>query len=270
MTFGGWMKTRTYFLSFLVLSVLLASGCGQKSGTEPASSLEVSSPAKETTPAKPAFDPSTAGTLKGKVSFDGTAPAPRTIPIQGNPECAAFHPDGKISSEELVVNEGGLQNVFVYIKEGLEGRHFDPPTDPVTIRNQKCAYVPHVSGVQVGQPVVLLNEDPTLHNIHSYSKTMKPWNLGLPFQGMKQVKKFESAEVMVTLKCDVHPWMIGYVGVLPHPYFAVTNSKGEFEIKNLPPGNYVVEAWHEKLGAQSQAVKIEPVETKEIEFEFTA
>ncbi len=263
------MKKILVYFSFIVLVSQLNAGCGQKSATEPAPSLEISSPEKETAPAKPAFDPSTAGTLKGKVSFEGTAPAPRLIPVQGNPECAAFHPDGKISSEELIVNnEGGLKNVFVYIKEGLEGQTFQPPSDPVTIANRKCTYAPHVTGVQVGQPVVLLNEDPTLHNIHSYSQTMKPWNLGLPFQGMKQIKKFGAPEVMVTLKCDVHPWMIGYVGVLPHPYFAVTNSKGEFEIKNLPPGDYVVDAWHEKLGVQQRNVSVKTTETTETEFRF--
>ncbi len=242
------------------MAVQLNAGCGQKNTAQ--------TPEQETPAAKSVFDPSTAGTLKGKVSFGGVVPAPQAIPIQGNPECAAFHPGGKIASEELLTSEGGLQNVFVYIKEGLEGQHFDAPSDPVTLSNKKCVYVPHVSGAQVGQPVVLLNEDPTLHNIHSYAKTMKPWNLGLPFQGMKQIKKFESAEVMVTLKCDVHPWMIGYVGVLPHPYFAVTNSKGEFEIKNLPPGDYAVEAWHEKLGVQRRNVLVKATETTETEFRF--
>ncbi len=255
------MKKRLVYFSLIVLAVQLNAGCGQKSATEPAPSLEVS---------KPTFDPATAATLRGKALFEGIAPPPKAIPIKGNPECAVLHADGTVLSEELVVHEGGLQNVFVYIKEGLEGQTFEPPAAPVTIANRECMYAPHVSGVQVGQPVILLNEDPTLHNIHSYSQTMKPWNLGLPFQGMKQVKKFDSAEVMVTLKCDVHPWMIGYVGVLPHPYFAVTNSKGEFEIKNLPPGDYMIEAWHEKLGAQSQTIKIEPQETKEIEFKYSA
>ena len=264
------MKKILVYFSLMILFAPLTAGCGQKKAAEPAPSLEVSAPAEEAAPVEPAFDPATAATLKGKVSFGGTVPAPKAIPIKGNPECAALHEGGTVPSEELLVSEGGLQNVFVYIKEGLEGRTFDPPADPVTIANRQCMYAPHVSGVQVGQAVILLNEDPTLHNVHSYSKTMKPWNLGLPFQGMMQARKFASAEGMVTLKCDVHPWMIGYVGVLPHPYFAVTNSKGEFEIKNLPPGNYGVEAWHEKLGAQSQAIKIEPVETKEIEFEFTA
>ena len=87
---------------------------------------------------------------------------------------------------------------------------------------------------------------------------------------MKQTRKFEAPEVMVTLKCDVHPWMTGYVGVLPHPYFQVTGEDGSFELKNLPPGNYVIEAWHEKLGAQTQNLQVGPLENKQIEFKYAA
>ena len=94
--------------------------------------------------------------------------------------------------------------------------------------------------------------------------------MGLPFQGMKQTKKFEAPEVMVHLKCDVHPWMSGYVGVLPHPYFGVTGEDGSFELKNLSPGEYLIEAWHEKLGARSEKIKIEPQEAKELNFKFSA
>ena len=244
------------------------TGCGQKSE-------EVKPPVESATSVtatnavnSQAIDPAMSATVKGKVFFQGAVPPVQEISVRGNPECAVFHQDGKVKSEELVVNDGALQNVFVYIKEGLEGRSFPVPATSVTIENKNCVYVPHVSGAQVGQSVILLNNDPTLHNIHSYSKNSKPWNLGLPFQGMKQSKKFEAPEVMVHLKCDVHPWMTGFVGVLTHPYFAVTAKDGSFEIKNLPPGEYLIEAWQEKLGVQSQKIKIEPRETKEIEFKF--
>ena len=204
------------------------------------------------------------------MTFQGEAPAPQKISVSGNPECAALHSDGSITSEELLVNGGSLQNVFVYVKEGFEGQSFTAPAEAATVENKNCAYVPHVIGVQVGQPLNIVNSDPTLHNVHSYSKNSKSWNIGLPIQGMKQTKKFDAPEVMVALKCDVHPWMRGYIGVLPHPYFSVTNGDGSFEIKNLPPGDYLIEAWHEKLGVQSQKIKIEPQETKEIEFKFSA
>ena len=251
-----------------LLFVLLVSGCASQ---EAPGGQTRETPAAAPPPvslAKKSVDPQTAGILKGAVTFQGAVPPPKELSVRGNPECAVFHKNGAVESEELVVAGGGLKNVFVYVKEGLEGFSFEPPVDPLTLENKGCVYVPHVSGAQVGQPVIFLNQDPTLHNIHSYSKNSKPWNLGLPFQGMKQTKKFAAAEVMVTLKCDVHPWMTGYVGVLAHPYFAVSGARGEFEIKNLPPGDYTIEAWHEKLGVQTQRVRLEPRETKEIEFSF--
>ncbi len=255
-------------IKFLILAfMLLVSGCGPKQ--EAALVEEAGSPeVKPAAVVKQAVDPATAGGVKGKVTFSGEAPPPQKISVQGNPECAAFHADGSIASEELLVKGGLVQNAFVYIKEGLEGSSFEPPKEAATIDNKQCIYVPHVTGVQVNQPVILLNSDPTLHNVHSYSKNSKAWNVGLPIQGMKQTKKFEAAEIMVALKCDVHPWMKGYIGVLPHPYFSVTGESGEFEIKNLPAGEYTIEVWHEKLGAQSQKVKIEPQAEQTIEFIF--
>ena len=247
-----------------VLSVVGCVGAEKKKEeveirTEPAQSIEVK-----------AVDPATAGNIKGKILLEGEAPAPRMLSVKGNPECAVLHEGGMVSSEELVVNNGSLQNVFVYVKQGLEGQTFPVPPEALVIENKSCTYVPHVSGVQVGQPVQFLNQDSTLHNIHSYPKSSKPFNLGLPVVGMKQTKKFDAPEIMVPLKCDVHPWMQGYLGVLTHPYFSVSGAEGGFELKNLPPGRYVIEAWHEKLGAQFQTVEIGPQETKEIEFKFTA
>ncbi len=257
-----------YFFTLLGL-ILFVSGCG-KAGEAPTVTNAPSSESSTNVSSQKSVDLSTAGTLKGKVSFEGAAPAPKQISVKGNPECAALHPGGVIASEELVVNNGALQNVFVYVKTGLENYSFPVPQEAVTVENLKCTYVPHVSGVQVGQNVNFLNKDSTLHNIHSYPKASKAFNLGLPLEGMKQVKKFDASEIMVPLKCDVHPWMLGYIGVLPHPYFSVSDSSGQFELKGLPPGEYTIEAWHEKLGVQSQKITLAAQETKEIEFKFKA
>jgi len=251
----------------IIAPFFVVAGCNEKSQNADVK-VETGSPEIKQSSGVQAFDPATAGTISGKVVFEGQAPAPQALSIAGNPECAAMHPGGQVDSEELLVNQGMLQNVFIYIKEGLEGRAFDVPQQAVAIENKGCVYVPHVAGAQVNQPVDLVNSDPTLHNVHTYSKNSKSWNIGLPFQGMKQTKKFSAPEVMVALKCDVHPWMRGYLGILPHPYFGVTGMDGTFELKNLPPGEYVIEAWHEKLGVQSQTVKIEPQETKEVSFSF--
>ena len=262
------MKLKNFPGILMLAAILFISGCGSKEEAKP------ETPAAQETAAtgtiKKTLDLSSTGSLKGRVLFEGDAPAPKKIPVQGNPECAVLHPGGAVVSEEMLVQNGGLQNVFVYVKEGLEAYSFDTPKEPVTIINSKCVYSPHVMGVQTNQELIFMNQDATLHNIHAYPKLNKPFNLGLPIVGMKQTKKFTQTEVMIPVKCDVHPWMQGYIGVLDHPYFTVTDAEGNFELKNLPPGEYTIEAWHEKLGVQSQKIKIEPQQAQTAEFKFSA
>ena len=124
--------------------------------------------------------------------------------------------------------------------------------------------------MRVGQPLEIVNSDPTLHNIHAMPKANPEFNNGQPIQGMKMTHTFTAKEVMVPFKCDVHGWMNAYVGVLDHPYFAVTDTDGKFELKGLPPGTYTIEAWHEKLGTQTQSVTIGAKETKDVTFTFKA
>ncbi|MBI1884557.1 MAG: carboxypeptidase regulatory-like domain-containing protein [Chlamydiae bacterium] len=248
---------------FLIVSSLSIQGCGKKENENSSSQTPTSQNNKPTL----SIDPQKTGTISGKVLFKGQALQPKELPMGGNPECSTFH-QGKAYSEELLVKDGALQNVFIYIKEGLEQYSFTPPQEPVKLNQAKCLYSPHVVGVQVNQPFILVNSDPTLHNVHSYSQANETWNVGMPFEGMEVTKTFSKSEIMITLKCDLHPWMIGYVVVLNHPYFAVTDAQGHFEIKNLPPGKYVIEAWHEKLGTQDQTIEINAQETKELEFSF--
>jgi hypothetical protein len=133
-----------------------------------------------------------------------------------------------------------------------------------------CRYHPHVFGMRVNQPLTIVNSDPTLHNIHAIPKANKEFNNGQPIQGMKMTHTWETKEVMVPFKCDVHGWMNAYVGVLDHPYFQVTGKDGKFDLKTVPPGTYTIEAWHEKLGAMTQSVTLGPKATKEITFTFKA
>ncbi len=241
----------------IVLPFLFLSGCGKKEETAQAPLSQNASTVS------PKSDPLSKGSVSGVIRYSGVVSEPSSIKIAGNPECSVFHPGGKVMSEELLVKDGLVQNAFVYVKKGLEGLSFNPLTAAVEVRNRGCIYAPHVTGVQIGQPVNLINEDATLHNVHAYAQANKSFNLGLPFQGMKQKKVFTEAEVMVTLKCDVHPWMKGFLGVLPHPYFQVTGENGQFSLKDLPAGEYELEIWHEKLGVRSQTIKIEPqVDTK--------
>ena len=172
--------------------------------------------------------------------------------------------------EDVAVNANGtLKNVFVYVKEGLEGKTFAPKTDKVVMDQKGCRYTPHVLGAQVNQPVEIVNSDSTLHNVHGMPPSSKEFNLGMPIQGMKLTRKFDKPDVMVKFKCDVHPWMNAYAGVLPHPFFAVTGEDGSFEIKNLPAGKYTLEAWHEKYGVQTQEIMVDETGQANAVFKFT-
>src|SRR6185295_13402131 len=126
----------------------------------------------------------------------------------------------------------------------------------------------HVLGIQVGQPLQVINSDPTLHNIHAIPAANQEFNAGQPITGMKMTHTFSTKEVMVPFKCDVHGWMHAWVGVLDHPYFFVTGADGTFQLKGLPPGTYTIEAWHEKLGTRTQMVTIGARETKDLAFSF--
>jgi hypothetical protein len=125
-------------------------------------------------------------------------------------------------------------------------------------------YDPHVFGMQANQPLKILNSDETLHNVHSLPEKSTQFNLAMPFKGMELTKKFSKPEVMVKIKCDVHPWMAAYVGVLDHPFFAVSAADGAFQMPKLPAGTYTIEAWHEKFGTQTQTVALGEGETEVI------
>ena len=211
----------------------------------------------------------TGSSVAGKVLFEGTAPLPQPIHMDADPVCMLQHKDGA-STEEVVVNPNGtLKNVFVYVKQGLAaGQKFEAPKTPVVFDQKGCHYEPHVFGIQVNQPFEIVNSDETLHNVHALPKNSKEFNLGMPLKGMKLTKTFTSPEIMVKVKCEVHPWMAAWGGVVDHPYFAVTGEDGSFTIKDLPPGEYTIEAWHEKYGTQTATVKVP--DTKEVSFTFKA
>jgi plastocyanin len=212
----------------------------------------------------------TAGNIAGRITFEGTPPKPAVVRMDSDQNCVK---DGAASTDEtvaLVGDAGALQNVFVYVKDGLGSLRFPIPTTSVVLDQKGCRYVPHVVGVQVGQNFEILNSDPTLHNVHAVPKANQEFNMGQPLPGIRHTHQFSTREVMVPFKCDVHPWMNAWVGVLDHPYFAVTGADGSFSLKGLPPGTYTVEAWHETLGTQTQSVTIGERESKDISFSFKA
>jgi plastocyanin len=247
----------------LALAVVTAA-CG--GGNEQSSSTTGSTPAAQQ-PAASAVDPATAATVTGNVKLEGNAPKGEAIKMNADPVCMR---EGKGGMTEFIVagDGGALQNVFVYVKEGLGDRTFQAPQETVVLDQKGCRYQPHVFGVMVGQPLEIVNSDPTLHNVHAMPKSNQEFNTGQPIQGMKFAHTFTSQEVMVPFKCDVHGWMNAYAGVVSHPFFAVTDASGRFEIKGLPPGNYTIEAWHEKLGTQTQQVTVAEKDSKEANFAF--
>jgi plastocyanin len=212
-------------------------------------------------------DEATAGRVSGKVSFEGTVPENAPVKLESDPACVREHPDG-LKLDTILVNNGGLENVFVYVKDGLGSYYFDAPSAPVTLDQKGCNYSPHVFGVRAGQTLEIVNSDQTMHNVNAMAKVNPAFNLGQAIQGMKTPKVFTAPEVMVRIKCDVHGWMNAYAGVLNHPYFATSGGDGAFALNKLPPGTYTIEAWHEKLGTQTQSVTIGPKESKEITFTF--
>ena len=208
------------------------------------------------------------GSVTGSAAFSGTAPAKTEISMAADPTCAAAHTEPTFTEEAVVNSNNTLKNVFVYVKTGLEGQTFPATATPATLDQNGCHYNPHVTGVMVGQPLEIINSDTTLHNVHSMAKESKEFNLGMPIKGMKIKKTFEKPEIMVKMKCDVHPWMSAYVGVLSHPFFAVTGEDGSFAIKDLPAGTYTLEAWHETFGVQTAEVTVAEGQAATASFSF--
>jgi plastocyanin len=220
-------------------------------------------------PAGPSVDPSTAGTVTATVKFEGTVPAPQMITITGDPKCVSENGAPQRAEETLVVGENqALQNVFVYVKDGLGAFGFPIPSEAVVLDQDKCRYTPRVLGVRVGQTLQIRNSDPLLHNVRSNGVINQAFNKSTPLEGVSFNHTFATKEVMVPFKCDVHGWMSAYVGVLDHPYFGTTATDGKVVLGNLPPGTYTIEAWHEQLGPQTQQVTIGAKESKDVSFTF--
>jgi plastocyanin len=248
------------------LAVTLVS-CGKKETTETA-------PAPAAGPATP-IDMSTVGSVSGSVKLDGVPPKPKKINMAAEPACAAEHAATPATDQEVVTGDGGaLGNVIVYVKSGLPASaSFETPKTPATLDQKGCVYIPHVVALQAGQTLAVRNDDKATHNIHPVPNPNvgnREWNKSQPAGSPPIEEMFARPEVAIPVKCNVHPWMKSYIAVFKHPYFSVTDAKGSFTLKNLPPGTYTVEAWHEKYGTSEQTVTIGPKESKTVSFVFKA
>jgi hypothetical protein len=229
-------------------------------------------PARESTGPKPAaapLDPANAGSITGKVTFTGPKPAPAKLSMDATPACAKMH-SGPVLAEDVVINSNGtLKNVFVRIKEGLPQRDWPTPTTPAKLDQRGCIYTPRMIAVMVNQPIEISNSDDTNHNIHPMPKLNREWNESQGPKGEVKLKTFPKEEpAPILFKCNVHPWMRAWVGVVSHPYFAVTGGDGSFQLKDVPAGEYTIEAWHERFGVQEIKVKVEPKQTITAEISF--
>jgi plastocyanin len=241
----------------LLPGLVLLAGCGKKETAE--EQPAASTPAPAATP----IDPATVATVSGTVKFEGAPPKAAKIDMAQDPNC-----QGANTAENIVVANGDLANVFVYVKEGLGNRTFEAPKDSVTINQVGCRYKPHVLGVMAGQTIKIVNGDPTTHNIHPTPKDNREWNESQAPQAAPLEKNFAREEILLPVQCNQHPWMKMYVNVVKSPFYAVSGPDGKFEIKGLPPGDYTIAFVHEKLGEQDQKVTLAAKDSKTVDVTF--
>lgn len=208
------------------------------------------------------------GTLTGRILFEGEPPLNKRIDMSQDANCAKLAKNPR--TEDFVMVNGQLANVFVYVKGGELARFaFETPSAAVVLDQQQCQFTPRVLGIQTGQTLTILNSDPTTHNVHPAPSVNPEWNRMQMSYGMPIETRFMRAETLIPVKCNQHPWMKAYVGALAHPFFAVSSKDGSFSIPGLPPGDYTLVAWHETLGEQTVQLLIGSMETKSIELIFT-
>jgi plastocyanin len=244
---------------------VFACGGGKKDEAAPAAGGD-----QGASPAAGATAPTGGGSIAGTVKFTGTPPANPTIDMSEEPVCKAKY-TGTPTDPQVVVTDGKLANVFIYVKSGLPaGQKYAVPAEPAVIDQQGCLYHPRSFGVMTGQKLEIKNSDAVLHNIKAVPAKNRGFNISQPKEGMTTTRTFATEEVMVPVECNVHGWMHASIGVLPHPFFATSKPDGTFEIKGLPAGTYEIEARHEKLGTRTATVTVPATGTVTNDFTFGA
>jgi plastocyanin len=238
-------------------------GCG-KEGREthaPSGSVNISASTTK-------IDLALSGSIKGFVRLDGAPPVFRAIDMSAAPACVKANNSPVIPPQVVTSDDGALADVAIYIKSGLGNFLFDAPKDPVILEQKACMYEPHVIALMVNQKLEVLNDDSTTHNVHVLAKSNPSWNKSQTIDAPAIEQLFSHPELAIPIVCNVHPWMRAYAFVFENPYYAVSSTTGTFELKNLPPGTYTVEAWQERYGTLDQTVTIGPKESKTISFRF--
>jgi hypothetical protein len=242
------MRSPSFIAWAAVALLAISTGCRHSA---PAPENSTSSPARFAQ-----IDPATAGTISGTIRFAGTPPARIPIDMGQDPACGL---SGKPNlTEQVVVHDGGLADVYLYIKSGLGDQAYAPPTAPVILDQQGCRYVPHVIAAMAGQPIEIRNSDVTMHNVHPMPAVAgnKQWDVSQAPHGDPVRQVFSQPEVMMPVRCNNHPWMEAFINISPNPFYAVSDENGHFEIKGLPPGTYTLAADQQKLGEQITTVVV--------------
>ena len=254
------MSSGTNLRTLIFASAALAlafTRCGNKESSEPA-------------PPAATVDRSTTGSISGTVTLSGAPPLLKPIDMSANASCVQGNKSPVTLPMVITGENGALANVVIYVKSGLGNYRFDPPQDPVILAQKNCMYEPHVLAMMTQQPFEIQNNDPTMHNVHPMPKHNRQWSTSQPAGSAALKSSFTRTEFAMPVLCSIHPWMRSFVFVFDNPYFAVTAKTGKFEIANLPPGSYTIEAWQEHYGTQDQSVTIGPKESKAISFTFAA
>jgi len=236
-------QTKVWLVLSITLSLLaFANGCGSNTNKAPG---DVGT--NQSAAAGPYSGPT--GTIAGVISFEGTPPAPKKIDTAADPVCGQKNPN--LMTDDTMVKDGKLANVFIYVKDGtVDGKKigdysWPTPSSEVQLDQNGCHYVPHVLGIMVNQKLKVTNSDATQHNIHPTPKLNPEWNQTQGNGAPPIEKSFARAEQLIPVKCNQHPWMKSYIGVMKHPLFAVSSADGAYTIANVPVGTYTVVAWRE-------------------------
>ena len=259
------MRNRYRTLALAAIAALAITGCGKKEGNENAEQ-----PAAPAATAGKTVDASTAGSVSGKVTLTGKPAPEKAINMSAEPYCQKAHSSPVIPPTVVADDKGNLGNVIIFVKDGLGDYVFDTPKDSVPLEQKGCMYDPHVVALMVGQTFEVKNDDQTTHNIHPMPKDNREWNKSQAPGTSPIDESFARPEIAIPVKCNVHPWMKSYIFVFKNPYYAITSKDGTFQLKNLPPGTYTIEAWQEKYGTQDQTVTIGPKDSKTVDFKFDA
>ena len=204
------------------------------------------------------------GRIVGVVTLTGIPPKPKSIDMASDKICARI--GGRPTTRGYRTRDGALLDVLVHVKNPPAGE-YAAPAAPVVLDQIACRFDPRVLGIQIKQPLMLINSDPTLHNVHAYGK--QEFNLAMPTQGQRIRRKFKRPELMLEVRCDIHPWMAAWIGVLKHPFFATTSTAGAFSIPGLPAGTYELEAWHPSAGTRTVEAVVASRAEVAISFEFS-